>query len=207
MVIVGPEYEILAADVGMNGRMSDGGNWSRNKFRSLMESPENPLNIPEPRPLPGRTWPVPYVAVGDDAFALTTCLLKPYPESALTTEKRIFNYRLSRARRISENVLGIMAQKWQVLRSAIRLEPEKATTLVLTIMALHNFLRSERCYVTVSDEELSSLGPATSWLDLPPLAKGQNYSNKAKAIRDEFCEYFNLQGAVSWQWEAARIDG
>lgn len=78
MLIVGPEYEILAADVGMNGRMSDVGNCSRNKFWSLMENPENPLNFPEPRPLPGRTLPVPYVAVGDDAFALTTCLQKPY---------------------------------------------------------------------------------------------------------------------------------
>ena len=91
-----------------------------------------------------------------------------------------------------------MAQKWQVLRSVIRLEPEKVTTVVLAIMAWHNVLRSERCYVTVSDEELGSLGPATSWLDLPPLAKGQNYSSKAKAIRDEFCEYFKFQGAVSW---------
>lgn len=207
MVIVGPEYKILAADVGMNGRMSDGGNWSRNKFRSLLEDPQNPLNIPEPRPLPGRTLPVPFVAVGDDAFSLTTYLLKPYPESSLKTEQRIFNYRLSRMRRISENVLGIMAQKWQVLRNVIRLEPEKVTTIVLAIMVLHNFMRGERCYVTVSDEEMSSLGPATSWLDLPPLAKGQNYSKKAKAIRDEFCEYFNFQGAVDWQWVAARIDG
>ena len=33
MVAVGPEYEILVADVGMNGIMSDGGNWSRNAFR------------------------------------------------------------------------------------------------------------------------------------------------------------------------------
>lgn len=37
MVIVGLEYKILVVDVGMNGRMSDGGNWSRNKFRSLLE--------------------------------------------------------------------------------------------------------------------------------------------------------------------------
>ena len=46
--------------------------------------------------------------------------------------------------------------------------------------------------MTVSDEELGSLGPATSWLDLPLLAKSQIYSSKAKAIRDEFCEYFNF---------------
>ena len=33
MGVIGPEYEFLVADVGMNGRMSDGGNWSRNEFQ------------------------------------------------------------------------------------------------------------------------------------------------------------------------------
>ena len=33
MVAVCPDDEIVAAGVGMNGRRSDGKNWSRNKFR------------------------------------------------------------------------------------------------------------------------------------------------------------------------------
>ena len=33
MVAVCPDDEIVAAGVGMNGRRSDGENWSRNKFR------------------------------------------------------------------------------------------------------------------------------------------------------------------------------
>lgn len=36
MAVVGPEYEFLNVDVGMNGRMSDGGNWSRNSFRNAL---------------------------------------------------------------------------------------------------------------------------------------------------------------------------
>lgn len=38
--------------------------------------------------------------VGDAAFPLKTYLLKPYQHSPLTYEQKIFNYRLSRARRI-----------------------------------------------------------------------------------------------------------
>ena len=53
MVAVGPDYEILVADVGINSRMSDGGNWSRNAFRMKLVNPENPLDIPGPRSLPG----------------------------------------------------------------------------------------------------------------------------------------------------------
>lgn len=75
-VAVGPEYEILAADVEMNGRMSDGGKWNRNKFTELVADRQNLLNIPAPRPLPGRISPaVPFVAVVDDAFGLTRYLL------------------------------------------------------------------------------------------------------------------------------------
>lgn len=87
MVAVGPEYEILAADVGMNGKMSDGGNLCRNRFREMIADETNPLNIPPPRPLPNRTMCVPYVAVGDDAFPLTMYLLKPFPMSSLTVEQ------------------------------------------------------------------------------------------------------------------------
>ena len=48
---------------------------------------------------------VPYIIVGDEAFPLKTYILKPpYPKSQLDVSKRIFNYRLSRAR---ENVFGI----------------------------------------------------------------------------------------------------
>ena len=110
-------------------------------------------------------------------------------------------------RRISENVLGVMAQKWQVLRTIMQLEPEKVTTIVLAIMVLHNYLRGKRCYLNVTPmEQQSALDKTGSWLDLPQLCKGQNHSNAAKAIRKEFSEYFNHQGAVRWQLVAARID-
>lgn len=36
--------------------------------------------------------------VGDDAFPLKNYLLKPFLKTELTTELKVFNYRLSRAR-------------------------------------------------------------------------------------------------------------
>ena len=71
MGVVGPEYEFIFADVGMNGRMSDGGNWARNQFCTVLKNVENPLSVPKPRPLPRRKTAIPYVCVGDDAFPLT----------------------------------------------------------------------------------------------------------------------------------------
>ena len=70
--MVGPEYEFLYVDVGINGRNSDGGIWSRCPLK-------NALNIPKPRALPGRLNKTPYVCTGDDAFPLSLHIMKPFP--------------------------------------------------------------------------------------------------------------------------------
>ena len=94
LAAVGPQYEILWAGVGANGRVSDGTVWQKYALKQALAADDNPLNFPQPKPLPGRSKPVPFVLTGDDAFALTKYMMKPYPQFGLDTEKRIFNYRL-----------------------------------------------------------------------------------------------------------------
>lgn len=45
--------------------------------------------------------------VGGEAFPRQTCLLRSYPGQGLTEEQIIFNYRLSRAHRLTEKDFGI----------------------------------------------------------------------------------------------------
>jgi hypothetical protein len=75
--------------------------------------------------LPGRTNPVPFVFVAYDAFALATHILNPYPghKPGASSPERIFNYRLSRARRIIENVFGIICGKFKSPIDANSLAP------------------------------------------------------------------------------------
>ena len=68
------------------------------------------INLPEPEPLrdDDRQTPIPYMFVGDEAFPLKPYLMRPFPGRSLDSqEKRIFNYRLSRARRVIENAFGM----------------------------------------------------------------------------------------------------
>jgi hypothetical protein len=67
----------------------------------------NSLNLPHPKPLvSGSTKCIPYFIVGDEAFALTEYMMKPNPGmNPKGSKERIYNYRISRARRIVENVL------------------------------------------------------------------------------------------------------
>ncbi|XP_044185046.1 uncharacterized protein LOC114973873 [Acropora millepora] len=108
LVVSGPDYECLYADIGTNGRNPDGHAWARCNLKESLDDTTNPLHIPPPQPLPGRTVPVPFVLTGDEAFGLAKYMLRPYPQKNLTVEQRISNYRISRGRRISENILGIL---------------------------------------------------------------------------------------------------
>lgn len=100
-----PEYERLYVDVGTNGRNPDEHAWDRCSLKQAIHSAENPLNLPLARPLPGSTKPIYFVLTGDEAFPLSEHMLKPYPRRGLIVEERIANYRISRGRRISENIL------------------------------------------------------------------------------------------------------
>ncbi|KAJ4943367.1 hypothetical protein JOQ06_005870 [Pogonophryne albipinna] len=58
------------------------------------------LQLPPDTVIPGaeRLGLLPHVFVGDEAFPLLDNLLRPFPGRQITRERRIFNYRLSRAR-------------------------------------------------------------------------------------------------------------
>ena len=59
---------------------------------------------------------VPVLLVGDSSYPLTTWLMKPYAfRGNLTHDQKHFNYRLSRARIVTENAFGRLKARWQRL--------------------------------------------------------------------------------------------
>ena len=86
---------------------------------------EKSLSLPESPPLPGREKPVPYVILADDAFPLQENILKLHLFRNDDVFSRIFDYRLSRARRMVESSFGILATRFRILLKPIYLNPEK----------------------------------------------------------------------------------
>ena len=108
------------------------------------------LELPPGKPLPvsnnpyydsQNTKPMSYAFLADDAFPLDKHCLKPYPQSGLTPIKRIFNYRLSRRRRVTENAFGILTNHFRVFTTRMCLDLDKATIITLATLMLHNMLR------------------------------------------------------------------
>ena len=135
MAIANANYEFLYAHFGTNGRVSDRGVIKCTGFNNLLTN--NLLNLPNINPQNG----LPYVFISHEAFALKDNFLKPYSVKVLDHDKRIFNYRLSRARRVVENVFGILVARFGVLQKKVNLKPENIDVVVLTCCVLHNFLR------------------------------------------------------------------
>ena len=137
MAIAGPEYECLYADVGSNGRVNDSGIW--NKTSLLQGIEDGSVKLPNDEKLPNGEI-TPYVFVGDVAFAIKRFMMRPFPQQGLTRERRIYNYRHSRARRISENLFGIQANRWRIFFTIINLEPKYVEDVIFTALILHNML-------------------------------------------------------------------
>lgn len=206
--------------ISKNGRESDGGVFNRSSLGQALDG--TMLNLPPPKPLPGRTAPMPYVLVADDAFALRPNLLKPYPgrsNAVLPVTQQIFNYRLSRSRRTIENAFGIMSAQFRILRQPIRQDAAKSRKIVKAACALHNFKIDRKSTAYIPIGFVDSTNPKTgqirtgNWRREVGEPSGSNFYELERTsqrdrqigavnVRDEFCAYFSAEGQVDWQLQA-----
>ena len=180
------------------------------------------LHLPSPSALPKNSDPIfedtsdeklEYFFVCDDAFPLGMHIMKPLSKINLTDEQRVFNYRLSRARRVSENAFGIMAVRFRVLHTMMCISPERAVDVTLACCALHNMLivKPECPYATngLFDNEDQNVnipsrqrGSRIETANCKSLPKTkERYSRNAEDMRDKLCSYVNGPGSVPWQWK------
>lgn len=155
--------------------------------------------IPPPQPLPGMNILVPHVIVGDEAFALHEHLMKPYPrnQSVADKTKAIYNYRLSRARRTTENAFGILCAFFRIFLQPIATHPETTDKLIMCACILYNILREANILPTSTNSTEKYSLPTENLL--PLIHNNVRGANIAVQIRETFKTYFNGSGAVAWQ--------
>lgn len=139
LAVADSNYRFTYVDVGSYGKDSDSTIFKNSSIWKQMG--RGTLQIPEPKRLPGSDIAVPFAFVGDEAFGLSTNLLRPYSGTHLPVEKRVFNYRLSRARRYVECSFGILSNKWRIFHRPIDVSIDFAVDIVKCCCVLHNFVR------------------------------------------------------------------
>ena len=148
--------------------------------------------------------PVPHLFVGDGAFPLSFNLLKPFQGSNLTARQRIFNYRLSRCRRIIENCFGILVSRFKVLSKPLNHPPNNAKLIVLCCCILHNFLIeiNGESYLNINEEDDENLSNFN--------LLGQESNNEQRNVysvdlRERLMNYFISDGSVDYQYRMTNL--
>ena len=121
-------YEFTPVDIGKNSNLG-------------YAIDQNLLNVPPPSndiSSDGKYYS--YVFVTDDAFQV-----KEYMLNMLNIEKRVFDFCLSRVRRIIENSFDILAARFRIFRRPINDQVKTVCSITKAAVALHNYLMNSQC--------------------------------------------------------------
>ncbi|KAI5636938.1 DDE superfamily endonuclease domain-containing protein [Phthorimaea operculella] len=168
------------------GKNSDGGIFEESMLGRKLA--DGTLNIPNSRPLQGQNERTSCVLIGDQALALSSYMMRPYPEAQARYDRRKekFNTNLGRARRVVENAFGILSAKWYIFHRPMETKVTTSITVVNAACVLHNFLierNSEHVNYPVEEQR------EHEFEDLLP--NSRRSSNYAFLIRERFADYFN----------------
>ncbi|XP_045778528.1 uncharacterized protein LOC123876345 [Maniola jurtina] len=193
MCLADAKRKIIMADVGSMGRFSDAGIFDNSIFGKSLK--EKRLNLPQPVPFYQGGAKMPFVFIGDEAFPLMENFMRPYPRDGLNAEKKIFNYRLSRARRIVEATFGVLTRKWCVYHKDFECKIETVDKVIKATCVLHNYLiQRQPNYINNIENNMEQ-----SLLSVGDIIETQHSSNDGYQVREMYCSYFNNQGKVPWQ--------
>jgi len=143
---------------------------------------------------------VPPLIVRDSAFPLRTWLMKPYTYPVLAPQQHNFNYRLSRARMVTEGAYGQLKGKWRVLLQKCESSQDTVCITTLACMVLHNICIAHGDAISKTlDLSLDAHGQKRNQEDIRKLLQMRNCSSirdlsqEANKVRNALCEKLWLE--------------
>lgn len=203
--MVDADYNFIYTNIGTNGQQNDAGIFRQSSLYEGLES--GTINLPPE-----------HVLLGDSAFPLKTYLMKPYAQKKTKGRTTIFNYRLSRARRIVENAFGILTWRFRIFLRPIEVKEDTVDDIILTACSLHNWLRvCSPTYLTATcvDQEDANTGEIIPGLwrsevheliSISSSGVSNNYKQQAEKIRKQYTDYFCSEGSIQSQWKATGLN-
>lgn len=129
--------------------------------------------------------------------------MKPFSQQKLTHKHRVFNYRLSRARRVVENVCSSMAPRFRIFSKPNSLHLENIHLIVVACCVLDNiFQRSHGDVYASPEQHVNNISDSVGSIHIHhSLERSHNRQSceLAKEDREVFVSNVNGEGAVSCQ--------
>ena len=192
LAVADSNYKFIFVDIGSFGKESDSTIFQNSTFFKKLENDE--FDIPSRKAFPGTNTLMPFVFIGDEAFALSTHVLRPFSGRFLCHKKRIFNYRLSRARRYVECAFGILTNKWRIFHRPLNVNMDFGISIVKACCVLHNYVRDRDGFQY--DDTLSISGLENIDKDRCTERAGPSLNQ----YRNLWAEYFvSVEGKLPWQ--------
>ncbi|XP_045456362.1 protein ALP1-like [Melitaea cinxia] len=194
--VVDASYMFTYIDVGSYGKECDSTIFQNS---TLYGHPQHEqIKLPHPEPLSStRSGDMLFVFVADEAFGLSPYIMRPYSGRNLPTPKRVFNYRLSRARRYVECAFGILSNKWRIFHRPLNVNTDLAIDIVKCCCILHNFVRARDG--GNASESIAVVDYEDVIIDITQ-SQAITRVSAANMIRDMFPDYFmSEEGALPWQ--------
>ena len=135
MAIVNAKYEFTWASCGYPGNNHD--------FSSIFQATNIYARINNGTILPHiakklNETDIPPLLLDDGAFPFHTWLMKPFSNAVLSIDQKYFNYRLSRARMVTEGAFGKLKGRWRVLQRKCECNKDTVKLVTLACIVLHN---------------------------------------------------------------------
>ncbi|CAM4537269.1 unnamed protein product [Leuciscus chuanchicus] len=181
-------------DVGAYGRGSDGGTLRESAFGRALQ--EGTLGVPPDAIIPGAEdlGPLPHTFVGDKAFPLRRHLMRPYPGRNLCRRRRMFNYRMSRARMVVEQAFGVLAARFRIYHRVMWQHPHNVEVCVKATCVLHNLLCRDAPTRPYRPRENRAPNPPPSVVLPSVIRQGANNSTaEAVRVREAYTTYFSSE--------------
>ena len=139
LAVCDAKYCFTLLDIGGVGSTNDASILSESDIGRLFEESPSSFSVPSHSSHGHKT--LPYVIVGDDIFPLKPWLMKPFSGRNVEECYRVFNYRLSRARRYIENAFGMLSAKWRIFHRPIKGNVDLVKVILAATVCLRNYLR------------------------------------------------------------------
>lgn len=133
---------------------------------------------------------VPVFIIGDSAFQLSEYLMKPFPFSISSPEKeKLYNYRLSKVRRVVENAFGHLKARFRRIGRGIENNLKNAKNIIKCCTVLHNFVNEHND--PINQKWLEEIEINRN--DIPQIPRNGSYG-KAGEIRNALADFFLENG-------------